>query len=56
MLKDGDRYFYTHRKGPDAKGLPENLQVKKNYISLYILLLFQVEFDDLENDKRKKIK
>jgi hypothetical protein len=30
VLKDGDRFFFTHSKGENAKGLPENLQVQ-NY-------------------------
>ena len=27
MLKDGDRFFFTHTRGDYARGLPENLQV-----------------------------
>jgi hypothetical protein len=30
VLKDGDRFFFTHSKGENAKGLPENLQVQNN--------------------------
>ena len=27
-LKDGDRFFFTHSKGPSAKGLPRPVQVR----------------------------
>ena len=26
MLKDGDRFFFTHSEGPKAKGLPLEIQ------------------------------
>ena len=28
-LKDGDRFFFTHSNGPNAKGLPKVIQVGK---------------------------
>ena len=28
-LKDGDRFFFTHSNGPNAKGLPKVIQVCK---------------------------
>ena len=28
-LKDGDRFFFTHSNGPNAKGLPKVIQVRK---------------------------
>ena len=27
-LKDGDRFFFSHDKGPSAKGLPKIIQVR----------------------------
>jgi len=29
-LKGGDRFFFTHSIGDQAKGLPENLQVSES--------------------------
>jgi hypothetical protein len=26
VMKDGDRFFFTHNRGDNARGLPENLQ------------------------------
>lgn len=37
MLKDGDRFFFTHTKGENARGLPENLQ----------RMIFERKFSDI---------
>ena len=33
VIKDGDRFFYTHSKGPGAGGYPTDIQVAYQLIS-----------------------
>ena len=39
FLKDGDRFFFTHSQGPDARGLPSDIQVLSIFFSFFKALI-----------------